>query len=82
MAKQILKDYLSDIDRLKDAITVDSEKLLKAMDVSSLLSLNTEQKKAELTELLMDFWEAQDKKIESAIELGEDKADLLINAAK
>ena len=40
------------------------------------------QKKAELTELLMDFWEAQDKKIESAIELGEDKADLLINAAK
>ena len=82
MAKQILRDYLSDIDRLKDAITVDSEKLLKAMDVSSLLSLNTEQKKAELTELLMDFWEAQDKKIESAIELGEDKADLLINAAK
>ena len=82
MAKQILKDYLSDIDRLKDAITEESEKLLKVMDVSSLLSLNTEQKKAELTELLMDFWEAQDKKIESAIELGEDKADLLINAAK
>ena len=82
MAKQILKDYLSDIDRLKDAITEESEKLLKVMDVSSLLSLNTEQKKAELTELLMDFWEAQDKKIESAIELGEDKADLLIEAAK
>ena len=82
MAKQILKDYLSDIDRLKDAITEESEKLLKVMDVSSLLSLNTEQKKAELTELLMDFWEAQDKKIESAIELGEDKADLLIDAAK
>ena len=82
MAKQILKDYLSDIDRLKDAITEESEKLLKVMDVSSLLSLDTEQKKAELTELLMDFWEAQDKKIESAIELGEDKADLLINAAK
>ena len=82
MAKQILKDYLSDIDRLKDAITEESERLLNVMDVSSLLSLNTEQKKAELTELLMDFWEAQDKKIESAIELGEDKADLLINAAK
>ena len=82
MAKQILKDYLSDIDRLKDAITEESEKLLKVMDVSSLMSLNTEQKKAELTELLMDFWEAQDKKIESAIELGEDKADLLIDAAK
>ena len=82
MAKQILKDYLSDIDRLKDAITEESEKLLKVMDVSSLLSLNTEEKKAELTELLMDFWEAQDKKIESAIELGEDKADLLIDAAK
>ena len=82
MAKQILRDYLSDIDRLKDAITEESEKLLKVMDISALLSLNTEQKKAELTELLMDFWEAQDKKIESAIELGEDKADLLINAAR
>ena len=82
MAKSILKDYLISIDKLKDAITVDSEELLRALDVPLLLSYNAEQKRVYLTEVLMDFWEAQNKKIDKAIELGEDKAKLLINATE
>jgi len=82
MAKQILKDYLSDIDRLKDGITEESEKILQAVDLKDLLSMDTVQKKEYLTSVLMDFWEAQENVINDAILLGEKKAEMLINASK
>jgi len=82
MAKQILKDYLSDIDRLKDGITEESEKILQAVDLKDLLSMDTIQKKEYLTSVLMDFWEAQENVINDAILLGEKKAEMLINASK
>jgi len=82
MAKQILKDYLSDIDRLKDGITEESEMILQAVDLKDLLSMDTVQKKEYLTSVLMDFWEAQENVINDAILLGEKKAEMLINASK
>jgi len=82
MAKQILKDYLSDIDRLKDGITEESEKILQAVDLKDLLLMDTVQKKEYLTSVLMDFWEAQENVINDAILLGEKKAEMLINASK
>ena len=82
MAKQILRRYLINIDNLKNDITNEADQLLKVIDINKLLSLNTEQKKQYLTEMLMDFWEAQDKKIDKAIKMGEDKAELLISATE
>ena len=81
MAKQILRQYLTDIDKLKDGITDQSKQILKAIDIGTLIQMTSEQKRQYLSSILMDFWEAQDSSIIKAIKLGEDKARKLINGS-
>ena len=76
----ILSDHLQSIDKLKEKVEIESEQLLKAINLKELLNLDREQKKEYLKEILYDFWEAQDDKIKQALQLGRNKAKNLINA--
>ena len=76
----ILLDHLEDMDNLKEKIENESEEILKIINLKHFLGLNNEQQNEYLREILFDFWESQEKRIEQAMKLGERKAEKLINA--
>ena len=77
---QILLDHLEDMDSLKEKIENESEEILKIINLKHFLGLNNEEQVEYLKDILFDFWEAQSKRIEQAMKLGERKAEKLINA--
>ena len=76
----ILIDHLEDMDSLKEKIENESEEILKIINLKHFLGLNNEEQVEYLKDILFDFWEAQSKRIEQAMKLGERKAEKLINA--
>ncbi len=76
----ILLDHLEDMDSLKEKIENESENILKIINLKHFLGLNNEEQVEYLKDILFDFWEAQSKRIEQAMKLGERKAEKLINA--
>ena len=76
----ILLDHLEDMDSLKEKIENESEEILKIINLKHFLGLNNEEQVEYFKDILFDFWEAQSKRIEQAMKLGERKAEKLINA--
>ena len=68
------------MDSLKEKIENESENILKIINLKHFLGLNNEEQVEYLKDILFDFWEAQSKRIEQAMKLGERKAEKLINA--
>ena len=76
----ILLDHITEVDKIKDKIERESEEILKVINLSELLELNRDEKINYLKEILYDYWENQESRIQSIIELGEERAKDLIRA--
>ena len=76
----ILLDHITEVDKIKDKIERESEEILKVINLSELLELNRDEKINYLKEILYDYWENQESRIQSIIDLGEEISKDLIRA--
>ena len=73
-----IADYNDKMDKLKEEIEIESEKVLKVINLKKLLSLDKEGKIKYVKNILFQFWESQEKRIKKSYKMGEKKAkDLL-----
>ena len=82
MAQQIIRQYLAEIDEVKESVKADAEQILKNINLKELIGMDRDSLLTHLKSLLTAFYESQEGKFSKAQKIGFKKAERIMKVVK